>query len=34
MDANTGLVIKGLRERYGYIQEKLAVFFRCKEGDD
>ena len=26
MNATTGLVIKGLRERYGYTQEKLASF--------
>lgn len=26
MNATTGLVIKGLREKYGYTQEKLAGF--------
>lgn len=30
MEATTGLVIKGLRERYGYTQEKLANFLDVK----
>lgn len=30
MEATTGLVIKGLRERYGYTQEKLAGFLDIK----
>lgn len=30
MEATTGLVIKGLRERYGYTQEKLANFLDIK----
>ncbi len=30
MEATTGLVIKGLRERYGYTQEKLASFLEIK----
>ncbi|CAM3980054.1 helix-turn-helix domain-containing protein [Flavobacterium cucumis] len=30
MEATTGLVIKGLRERYGYTQEKLASFLEVK----
>ncbi len=30
MKATTGLVIKGLRERYGYTQEKLAGFLEIK----
>lgn len=30
MEATTGLVIKGLRERYGYTQEKLAYFLDAK----
>ncbi len=30
MEATTGLVIKGLRERYGYTQEKLASFLDVK----
>ena len=30
MEATTGLVIKGLRERYGYTQEKLASFLGVK----
>lgn len=30
MEATTGLVIKGLRERYGYTQEKLASFLDLK----
>ncbi|WP_445454969.1 helix-turn-helix domain-containing protein [Flavobacterium sp. HNIBRBA15423] len=30
MEATTGLVIKGLRERYGYTQEKLASFLDIK----
>lgn len=30
MEATTGLVIKGLRERYGYTQEKLAGFLDVK----
>ena len=30
MEATTGLVIKGLREKYGYTQEKLAVFLGVK----
>jgi transcriptional regulator with XRE-family HTH domain len=28
MNATTGLVIKGLREKYGYTQEKLASFLK------
>jgi transcriptional regulator with XRE-family HTH domain len=28
MEATTGLVIKGLREKYGYTQEKLASFLK------
>lgn len=30
MEATTGLVIRGLRERYGYTQEKLASFLDIK----
>jgi transcriptional regulator with XRE-family HTH domain len=30
MEPTTGLVIKGLRERYGYTQEKLAGFLDVK----
>lgn len=30
MEATTGLVIKGLRERYGYTQEKVAGFLGVK----
>ena len=30
MEATTGLVIKGLRERDGYTQEKLASFLEVK----
>ena len=29
-EAKTGLVIKGLREKYGYTQEKLASFLGIK----
>lgn len=30
MENTTGLVIKGLRERYGYTQEKLSSFLNVK----
>ena len=30
METTTGIVIKGLRERYGYTQEKLASFLEVK----
>lgn len=30
MEATTGLVIKGLRERYGYTQDRLASFLNLK----
>ncbi|MEL1241556.1 helix-turn-helix domain-containing protein [Flavobacterium flavipallidum] len=30
MEATTGLVIKGLREKYGYTQDKLAEFLGVK----
>lgn len=30
MEANTGLIIKGLRDKYGYTQDKVAVFLGIK----
>ena len=30
MEANTGLIIKGLRDKYGYTQDKVAEFLRIK----
>lgn len=30
MEATTGLVIKGLREKYGYTQDKLAEYLEIK----
>ncbi|OAB30538.1 Helix-turn-helix [Flavobacterium fryxellicola] len=30
MEANTGLIIKGLRDKYGYTQDKVAEFLGIK----
>jgi len=30
MEANTGLVIRGLRDKYGYTQDKVAAFLGIK----
>lgn len=30
MEANTGVVIKGLRDKYGYTQDKVAAFLGVK----
>jgi transcriptional regulator with XRE-family HTH domain len=30
MEANTGVVIKGLRDKYGYTQDKVAAFLGIK----